>query len=192
MSDGPHKSLPMRSAWKRLAESAAKQSYEPADVCQRAAPALARDWIDEIPSELIAEIRGVLRDALQTTLFSDDTATRLAAMRSHENAAFPMARVLLDCLTQCVAEGAAGEDALREAATLALIDASERRGWQIEEHYLREGSRRSAQRVRTGLKEGFGRVDYGKLARDVLGPDPSRAARPAAKKSGLDDGVSLR
>jgi hypothetical protein len=182
----------MRRAWKRLAESAAKQSYEPADVCERASPALARDWIDEIPSALITEIRGVLRDGLQTSLFSNDTATRLAAMRSHEDAAFPMARVLLDCLTQCVAGGAAGEDALCDAATLALIDASDRRGMQIEEHYHREGSRQSAQRVRSGLKEGFGRVDYKKLAKDLLGPDPNRAARPAAKKAGLDDGVGLR
>lgn len=63
---------------------------------------------------------------------------------------------------------------------------------QVEEHYYRESSHKRAVNVRERMKEGKARTDFRAIARSLIGT--GKAARPqsAAKRTGVDDGVSLR
>lgn len=52
MSDGPHRSLPMRRAWKKVAERAANPACAPEEIGNALIPALAQDWNDDVPTTL--------------------------------------------------------------------------------------------------------------------------------------------
>jgi hypothetical protein len=60
MSDGPHRSLRMRTAWKKLAERADMPNRPPAEVEEAVCPALAADWRNEISDRLLPELRSAL------------------------------------------------------------------------------------------------------------------------------------
>ena len=49
MSDGPHRSLPLRPGWKRTAERADTPAYEATEVTRAASRALEDDWRAEVP-----------------------------------------------------------------------------------------------------------------------------------------------
>ncbi|MGE3712096.1 MAG: hypothetical protein AB7G35_20820, partial [Hyphomicrobiaceae bacterium] len=59
MSDGPHRSLIMSKAWKRLAERADIKAFDPAEVCAAVPTALAEDWRD-LAREILTVVREVL------------------------------------------------------------------------------------------------------------------------------------
>ncbi len=69
MSDGPHRSLPMRRRWQLVAERADKRSYTVAEISDALVPALEQDCRDELSPEFIAGLRRV---AEEPSLFSDD------------------------------------------------------------------------------------------------------------------------
>lgn len=77
MSDGPHRSLPMRPPWKRVAHWADKEAFSVEDVRASVEVATEQDC-REIRSEFLADIRRV---AEEPTLFPDDAAGRLAALQ---------------------------------------------------------------------------------------------------------------
>lgn len=60
MSDGPHRSLPMRKHWKDLAERADKAAYSATDVAEALPVALQKEF-REAPFELLKEAFGVGR-----------------------------------------------------------------------------------------------------------------------------------
>ena len=99
MSDGPHKSLNMRAAWKRLAERADGASFEPEEVLVTLPAALEQDWRSEVPDNLCRKIRRVLADT-EGSLF-DDQINRLDSMRT-ETAGLPLSQTLLDCTIMAV------------------------------------------------------------------------------------------
>ena len=79
MSDGPHRSLPMRRRWQLVAERADKRSYTVAEITDALVPALEQDCRDEMSPEFIAGLRRV---AEEPSLFSDGAAARLESLRS--------------------------------------------------------------------------------------------------------------
>src|SRR5437879_3390378 len=98
MSDGPHRSLPMRPAWKRVAECGDNRAFAPEEVAQALIPALEQDCRDEMTPQFIDTFCGVYQ-----SIFKDQLATELEALRTA--AGCGIGRSLLDHALQLAASG---------------------------------------------------------------------------------------
>jgi len=188
MSDGPHKSLPMRPGWRRVAERAASPAYEPADICDALQPALARDWGDEVPGELVRGLDEILRGPQH--LFRDEQVRRLESLRPL-TAAHGLGVLVLECAIEVAIAGDGDPDALVTAVANALALRASRGALQVEEHYCRASRTPRAQNVRTRIDQGIGGTSFTDLARQLLNRQAAPASRSPAKQQGLDDGVRL-
>lgn len=186
MSDGPHRSLPMRPAWKKVAEYADNEAFAAEDVCDAVVDAVEKDWRKDISAGLVASIRDVLGG---TTLFSEDTIQSLEDLRQTTSGS-AMGNALLDHLTCAIGEGRSGQAALEEAMTNTSIDQSARCARQVEEHYLRKSSIENTQSVRQRVEEAIQSADFRSLAGQILDPE-LKSVRRIKKHDGLDDGVKL-
>lgn len=184
MSDGPHRSLPMRRWWKQAACRADNSAFDVADCAAAIVVALERQWAEEVrPS-----FEKGLKDAHEEPgLFSPAEAFYLKKL----NPETPLERGVLDNVAVLSPEEAAGVNAICTALVNALANEASRGVRQIEEHYLRESGPRRASRERERLDEAIAHADIDGLSRRLLQPDRPRAAPLLKKKSGLDDGVTL-
>lgn len=189
MSDGPHRSLPMKRGWKRVAERADNRAFAPEEISTAIVPALAEDCRDEMSAEFIDSIRGMFEEQ-ETLLFKDDLKAQVEALR--DQAGCGIGRTLLDNLVQISASDAPGLLALINAMRAALTDRANRCSRQTEEHYCRKSSTPRANNVRARFEQGIAGAALDALARQILRIDARSPARPKLKRQGLDDGVSLR
>jgi GNAT superfamily N-acetyltransferase len=187
MSDGPHKSLPMRRRWKRLAEYADNQNFERDQVREAVLPALERDCRGEVSEDFLVALCDACDDR-QNSLFRNDTHA-LEALRS--SAGTGLGRVVLDYALQAATRGDAGAEIAEKAMTAALKDRAARGARQVEEHYYRKSTQGRASRVRERIEQGIRAADIGGLARRLLKSESGRATTEPAKRQGLDDGVKL-
>ena len=185
MSDGPHRSLPMRRGWKKVAECGANHAFEPEQVSECIAPALEDDYRAEMSPEFLDSFYG-----LYGSLFRNNLESELDSLRDLSGPG--MGRVLLDIAIQRAACGETGPDAPVKALTDTLMDHAGRCSKQVEEHWLRESTDRRAKDVRgrvdDGIKQAAPAVEG--LARKLLKIDPGSPAR-SKKQQGIDDGVKL-
>jgi hypothetical protein len=184
MSDGPHKSLPMRRHWKDLAERSAKAAFSPDQVAEALPHALKK----EILSAPIKDIRDIMGG---DTLFPELRIERLDALRqAHRSAA---ATHVIDCAIAAAASGLTGEAGTHAALQNALQDTTRNGVRGIEEHYQREANSRSAGYVRTRLEAASQQLDCGALAREILasGTPPSPRSVTLPHQSGVDEGPPL-
>jgi hypothetical protein len=187
MSDGPHRSLPMRRAWKQLAEYADNQTFEPDQIRDAVIPALERDCKGEIAHDFLSKFHQVCGDR-ENSLFKTDTQP-LESLRAEAGAG--IGRVVLEYAIQAAAQGAAEKDIALKAMTQALTDRAARGARQVEEHYYRKSTKDRAHRVRERIERGIGSADMGGLARRVLNRAPAKSAARPSKRNGIDDGVKL-
>lgn len=108
MSDGPHRSLPMRRAWKRVAERAANAAFAPQEICDALIPALVQDWNNDVPPGLVRSVDDILCD--QQEMFQGDKVSRLESLHA-STAGHGLAKVFLDCAIQRATTGEAGPEA---------------------------------------------------------------------------------
>ena len=188
MSDGPHKSLPMRAGWKKFAERADKAAFEPDQVAQAAIPALEGDREEEVAPHISA-VRNVLDDNRQGSLFGNAKTTEIEAMK-RLNPGNSLWRAVIDGVARAIAAGRPGQEALLEGAADALLDRGARRARQVEEHYLRKTNEGRAQGVRARMESGISRAPIEAMVRHVLGMT-SGETQQSQKLEGLDDGVRL-
>lgn len=190
MSDGPHRSLPLRKAWKELAKRGDQGIYDAEQVAEAAAGALASDFKNEIKWSLV--------DALKSIFSGRDNSLGLPeiALQELEEAKSLAAGSVFG--TNAVAwsielinEGRFGLDAFHEAIGLA----AKMRGFanvrQVEEHYLRESNQRRADHVSARLSSAISNFSEGRLGAMLVSPE-SDGARRSKKKTHLDEGVPLR
>lgn len=186
MSDGPHKSLPMRRHWKDLAERAAKAAYSAAEVCEALPHALRKD-LREAP---LASIRDILSGG-QGSLFADDKIERLEAVRQ-KSVRSAASNLVIDCAIQSIADGLTGDTAYR--ATLENACAERVRGGfrSVEEHYLREAGAHSANFVRQRLDAARRQQDFAAVVSGMMsdGKAPHGGDR-LPRHTGIDEGPSL-
>src|ERR1700687_3095979 len=188
MSDGPHKSLPMPSTWRKLAERADNAACTPEEIRDALLPALAQDWQKDVPDGLVQGIEAVSRD--QPDLFPDQKLERLESLRQM-TAGHPLARLVLDCAMECAATNADTGDLALDAVSSALAIRATRGAHQGEEHKCRKSTAPRAQKVRNGIEDGIAIAPIHDLARQLLKRDSVPAPRSAPKKRGLDEGVKL-
>ena len=186
MSDGPHRSLPMRRRWQLVVERADKRSYTVAEITDALVPALAQDCRTEMSPEFLAGLRRV---ADEPSLFPDAAAARLESLRPLAGSG--IARSVLDNVGPLAAADLEGWSLICESVKAAVHDRANKRVRQVEEHYLRKESAPRANNVRSRIESGVAGADLDALVARILSADPAAAPRPPAKQTGLDDGVML-
>lgn len=182
MSDGPHRSLPMRPHWKRVAERADNRNFTVAAVNDALLPTLSEECRIELSADFIGSFAGIYG-----TLFKQDIETQLEGLRSE--AGMGLGRTVLDYALQLAASGETGPDAASKALAAALADRSVRCARQIEEHYCRESNEPRALNVRQRIEQALSSGMDG-LARQILKLQPRSVGRTPRKQQGLDDGVA--
>ena len=77
MSDGPHKSLPMRKPWKGVAEVADSLASPISEIIPRLLNALSADWREEVSPRLLSLLRNTLNAADQLPIFPEQRRAEL-------------------------------------------------------------------------------------------------------------------
>lgn len=188
MSDGPHRSLPMRRAWKRVAEWADNPAFKGEEVCKAIISALERDCRGEMSTEFLTRLSDVC-NGQAISLFKNPLGLELETLRG--DAGCGIGRVVLEFAIQVSDGEVSGADIPSRAVMDALTDRAARNARQVEEHYCRESTVRRAGRVRERIERGADRASVEGLARGILKREPGRLDRPSIKHEGLDDGVRL-
>jgi hypothetical protein len=187
MSDGPHRSLLMRRPWQRVAERSDKRAFTPHEIGEAMTAALEQDCVMEMTPAFLAGIRRVAQEPL---LFDDDIAARLEPLRSEAGSG--MGRALLDNVAVLSSADMDDFTVLQKALEGTLQGRAYQSARSVEEHILRETTAARSNRNRGRLEEGIACTDFGAIATRFLGAKPQKAAGGLVKRSGLDDGVSLR
>ncbi|WP_137104626.1 hypothetical protein [Azospirillum argentinense] len=187
MSDGPHRSLPMRPSWKLLAKIADNTIFAPEEVCNTIVPALMQDWRADISAALLSRVRHVFEDE-QGSLFKDQKIAQLEAL-GRLTAGHGLGRTFLDCAIEALTHTGSTPEALLDAVRNALLDRAWRGARQVEEHYYRKSNEPRALNVRSRINDGIKDAPLDAFARQLLNLDPVPAWCPPVKQQGLDDGV---
>jgi hypothetical protein len=178
----------MRRRWKRVAECADNQTFEPEDISNAIIPALEQDCTNEMSPEFISGLC-IVCHGQESSLFKNDLGPQLESLRSEAGSG--IGRVVLDHAIQISAGEKIEGDMARKALTNALTDRAARGARQVEEHYCRESTTPRANRVRERIEQAVSHADMDGLARQILNREQGRSARPPLKRQGLDDGVKL-
>jgi hypothetical protein len=188
MSDGPHKSLPMRRGWRRVAEYADNQTFDSEEVAMAVIHAVKQDCQADLSPEYISSLRAVFRVS-ENLLFKRDVQPELEALRGQAGSG--MGSTLLELAIQKSAIEEPTPKSLERVLTDALTDRVARCARQVEEHYLRESAQPRANTVRGRIERASNRPAIENLARQILKPDGDGSSLPTLKRQGLDDGVKF-
>lgn len=182
MSDGPHKSLPLRPHWRTFAQRAAKAAYASDEVREALTYALKRDVL-QAPINKIREIMD------SDTLFPSMRIEKLEELRSRHPGSAP-AQLAIDCAVAAAGKGLTGQAGTHAAITMAIEDTTRSAMRSIEEHYQREAQPRSSRYVRERQQAARRQFDCGALASALLSPasPPQRRAVKLPVRDGLDQG----
>jgi len=190
MSDGPHRSLPLKSHWKPVAERASKDAWSISDVAEATSRALERD-LREVP---IRSLRRILGVGPETSLFAQDGDAVVAELdRARiECRGSAIGNAAIDGAIQAVLEGDRGEMACQRGLQYALDRDFRSHSRSIEEHYQRKAGDRSARHMRDRLAAVGGRCDFGDIARRHSQTDVQASRAPSlVRRTGIDDGPAM-
>lgn len=187
MSDGPHKSLPLPRRWQDLAERGANPAFSLTEVSEAMLVATHKEF-GGLPIE---KLRNAMQGGDQIGLFNDAAESELDSLRvvCPGNATW---NALIDCCIDEIRHGGTGTEAFH-AACEAAVDLKLRAvSRQIEEHYLRKESSRSAFSMRQRLSGSRNALDAASITAEICNSaDRSSKNARIIKRGGLDDGVSL-
>lgn len=185
MSDGPHRSLPMRPWWKRLAERADKCAFSLDEVAEALVPALEAECRKEMAPDFLDGLRGAVTGPSlfgPIGLFSGIDGVTASGFE----------RRVLDHVAVLSPAETADVDCIQRALENAIRGETQRYFRQIEEHYLRKSSSNRARRERDRLDEALDRTNIRTVAEKLLKRGGPTGTTRVSIKSGLDDGVKLR
>lgn len=189
MSDGPHRTLPMRRAWKELLKRADKKVYSLDEVRQALPRAISNDWSNEVSHALVS--------ALKAVFVGRDNSLRIPEIALEKlEAAKPLAagsnfgESAVKWCVQMVHEGRIDEAGLLEAVGCAAMQRAYSGFRSAEEHYFRESTQRRADGVRERLESAASGLAPSDLGRQLIDPE-SRPERHR-RKTDIDDGVRLQ
>ena len=190
MSDGPHRSLPLRRAWKELAKRGDKGAYDQEQVSEAAKQALTSDFKNEVAWPLINALKNVF-DRRDNSLGLPEIAfQQLADAKAlARGSVFGMNAIAWS--EQLVREGRLDAEAVYDAVGLAAKDRGFANARSVEEHYLRESNKRRADHVRARVTSAISGMSEGTLGKALVEPQPT-ATPSRRKRDELDEGVPLR
>src|SRR5215472_10713054 len=102
MSDGPHRSLPMRLGWRRVAESADNEAFGYDEIRDAIPPALEQDCRGEMSPEFISSFKRVCEEQA-SALFKDGLGAALEGLR--KDAKPGLERTALDYAAKAACNG---------------------------------------------------------------------------------------
>ncbi|GEM_PF-1300774 len=187
MSDGPHRSLPMRPWWRGVAKRGDNCSYAPNEVRDAFGLALQRDCVEELSPAFLKRLRSL---DMEPVLFNASQSPQIEILAGVAKSRFE--HLVLDNVALLSKDDIAGTDFIQRAVADAAQHQAGRYALQIEEHCQRAASVGRALKIRARLGEAVERIDFNGIARRVLQHDQPRVSKRIPKKTGLDDGVSLR
>lgn len=184
MSDGPHRSLPMRRHWRDMAERAAKAVHSETEVCETLIFALKRDIL-EAPIDGMREIL----DSRKPSLFPTHQLEQLEELRMTCRGS-AAANVAIDCAIEAIQNGLRGHAAIQSALQNALDEVMKSAFRGMNEHYQREATSKERINLRTRLDAVRRQIDCGAIAKDLLSPQklPSPRSIQLPRHTGLDEG----
>lgn len=189
MSDGPHRSLPLRRAWKKVCEIADGRAHALEEVVEKIPAALAADAKGEIGEGLLKALRRILTSDQPQLI--DDAPQQVAALRSQ--AASVMEIDLVEAVGDALRDGKCGAEAFQRGAEAVFEGRGEAVARSVVEHYLRRSPQERAahveQRVNAALKQASDRVRD--VATGLVSGVMKRALLKGVDRSGLDDGPVL-
>ena len=188
MSDGPHRSLNMARAWKRVAERSDKRAFSREEVSDSFVAALEKDCLREITPGFLDTAWRIFSDP-EPSLFVTKISDQLEILR--RLAGSGIGRSVLDQAIFCAERGKTGREGLVEAVKNALGNRAAKATKQIEEHFCRQSTNPRADHVRTRMEEGIRGAALDGLARKILKVEKS-TGKQSTLKQGLDDGVKLK
>lgn len=190
MSDGPHRSLPMRPQWKTVAERASKDAWSIAEVSEAMFHALECD-LAEIPVRLLRRILGAGGAASLFSVNPDALTAELDRART-ECRGSAIGNAAIDGMIQAVRDGHAGDAACEHGFSYALDRTCMDYSRSIEEHYRRQAGSWSAHHMRERLAAVRSASDFTVLARRCAAPE-TKAPRsaPVERRTALDDGPAI-
>lgn len=183
MSDGPHKSLPLRQHWRNFARRASNPACSTSELTEVLAQALIR----EFANAPVEDIRSILGGGVQPSLFAGDRTRPLEELRLQCGGAVA-AIALIDCAIEVADTDLNGDRALATALENALETRLRDSFRSIEEHYLREAGNAAANDMRERLKAARRRCDYRRIARKIMSGEKAGVGN---KRSGIDEGPAL-
>lgn len=189
MSDGPHRSLPMKPKWRSVAERAYNGAYGLDEISTAMMPAVARDCQDEMSPRFIDRLRGVCEQQ-EALLFKDDIPAQMDALR--REAGNGIGRRVLENVVRLSKQEEVNVLTAVKAVERAIAERLAKANRQIEEHTLRESSTARANDVRARLEQATAKTQLTGLARQVLKLENGRPARASAKRDGLDEGPKIK
>ena len=189
MSDGPHKSLPMRSGWKKVAKFGNNNAFIIADICGALISALKSDWRCEVKPGFVNRLVQVFKED-NSSLFPDQFMSKLKNLE--RKAGSGVGRTILDFATEAVAHGRTRVSDLEEAVASALTDHATRGSRQVEEHICRKTNSLQGQEVGKRIDEAIRMAPIKVLAQCLIRHEEDTALVISnSKQTGLDDGVVL-
>lgn len=189
MSDGPYKSLPMKPRWRHAAKCVYKEAFSQYEIVESVTRASHADWRAEVRQALVASVTGIVAPVGQQALFADQVLSDLAVLRG--GCKSPLEASFVRNVTDAVATGRTGGDAVQFAAEEALSDRLLCNYRQVEEHVRRDDSIRNAEFVRVRFEAAHDQIDLRALARAALRTGEPLARRSRAQFSDLEAGVTL-
>lgn len=188
MSDGPHRSLPLRKAWKELAMRGDKNAYSAWEVEEAAANALAQDFKMEVSWALTQELKSIF-SGRDNSLMLPEIALQQLNDANALAAGSVFGRNVVACSIELIHEGKFSLDAFHEAVGLAAKMRGLASVRSVEEHYLRESNQRRADHVSTRISNAICGISENQLGLILVSPMP-RTQR-SRKMTSLDAGVML-
>lgn len=189
MSDGPHRSLPLRRAWKKVCEIADGRAHALEEVVEKIPAALAADAKGEIGEGLLKNLRRIL--VPEQPQLIDDAAQQVAALRAQ--AASVMEIDLVEAVGDALRDGKRGGEALQSGAEAVFEERGQAVTRSVVEHYLRRSPQARAayveQRVSDAIRQAGDRVRN--VAAGLVAGTMKSALPKSVTRSGLDDGPSL-
>lgn len=187
MSDGPHRSLPMRPAWRGLAARADNSNHTREEVADALTRAVRSDFRNEVSPAHIGALRRIFdRDANSLGM------PEIALTQLREAAPLASGSVfgqkLQEWATIAAREGRLTRDAFHEAVGSAALESTYAGIRQTSEHYVRRSTERRAMKVEGRMRDAAAQLSSSALGASLLAPvGPKRSLR----RAGLDDGVPI-
>lgn len=189
MTDGPHKSLPMKPGWRKVAQRARNPAFTPKELAE----AVTRPLLAECNAEFVRRVGTALNPTDQTRLFEEspqEVAARLHKLRASAPGS-QFAENLLDATIYAIYHPAGGVPVLEAALPVAVHATAESAFRGIEEHGLRKEGRATADSLRNRLSTADGLLDYRAIGDQLMQGGSPKNKSAAPKHTGLDEGVSL-
>ena len=188
MSDGPHRSLPMKPKWRIVAERAYNCAFELDEISTAIMPALVKDCHDEMSPHFIDSLR-VLCEQQQPLLFRDALSARLEALR--QEAGTGMGRRVLEDVMRVSKQEPVSVRTVVNAIERAAAERLAKSNRRVEEHTLRKVTVSRATDVRTRLEQGTAKTSLEGLAQQILIGNDSPICS-TVKRGGIDEGPSIK